>query len=87
MIQAGWDEERRYRREWRRDNDWEYAPDSGRRCRYQSGHPLQYCGKPTVAAMWRGRRRIRWFYCADHLYGRRIANGRIEWLIIVEEAT
>jgi hypothetical protein len=70
--------------EWRAEPDprWELlaAPDEVRRCRY--GRPS--CKAASVARLNRGRVGATewWHYCADHLYGRWILNGRlVQWVV------
>lgn len=53
------------------------------RCRANGGNGQKACGEPAVATIWRpiwrtsGRRKTAWDYCADHLYGRWIENGKV----------
>lgn len=73
---------------------WEVRPDPDwttdhprigvSRCRF--GSPTYgWCGQPTVAVLFRGRRRnFPYAYCADHLYGRWIEDGRVVWWCIRE---
>jgi hypothetical protein len=62
-------------RVWVEDRSWQLIDCPGKTCRFQG------CRNPAVAVL---RRKCRnglfrqWRYCADHLYGRRIANGRVE---------
>jgi hypothetical protein len=67
--------------------DWRIQ-DAGRsvayRCRAASGPGHRACGKPSVAALNRGRHtadrgRVQswWAYCAEHLYGRWIEDGHV----------
>jgi len=66
--------------------EFEWVPESylvfrvgdfgDRKCRFTVALYAQ-CGKPAVAAI---RRNTRWwYYCGDHLYGRRIRNGQVEF--------
>lgn len=55
-------------------------PDQSRLCRGDVG-----CEKHPVAKLNRSRRpgvEQWWFYCGDHLYGRRINNGVLETRIV-----
>jgi len=63
--------------EWVAENDdWKVGGD-GRRCR------MKGCGADAVAALRRKHRRsfsgfTWWYYCAAHLYGRRIVDGVVQ---------
>lgn len=49
--------------------------DERRPCRFGR---YGFCRQPSVAILWRGRRRQQpWHYCADHLYGRWIEAGKV----------
>lgn len=56
-----------------------------------SGGSTVTCPSKPVAALnrgrnWKGERRDSWwFYCKDHLYGRRIRDGRVENRILVRD--
>ena len=65
-------------RVWVQDRAW-HLPARKHRCSF----PL--CSETAVAVLRRRRRiassrfgRADYHYCGDHLYGRRIANGRVE---------
>lgn len=60
--------------------------DGPLRCRSGSGDTR--CHRPAVAMLDRARTprdRAWWAYCGDHLYGRRLVDGRIWQTIIVED--
>lgn len=66
---------------WRLATSWERT---ARRCRWTLASPRRACGQPSAAMLWRvlhrrgGRTSLQgWFYCVEHLYGRRIEDGRI----------
>lgn len=67
-----------YHVEWREsDASWRVADRAETylfKCRRRG------CSHPVVAVLNRihGKGTQRWFYCADHLYGRRINSGRVE---------
>jgi hypothetical protein len=61
------------------DTDWTPIAE-GKGCRQTNGMPGgTACGKPAVASLVRphGSSTRRWFYCADHLYGRHIHDGAV----------
>jgi hypothetical protein len=68
--------------------DKAWRVDSGRQCRMIGGHPRIRCAEPAVAAMNRGRRVYGrgvsdswWAYCADHMFGRWVEDGRVmHWI-------
>lgn len=76
-----------YTLEWVPDPEWELT-ETTRKCRGARG-----CDKPAVAAF---RRKHRggycnhrwWYYCADHMYGRKIEDGvvKCERLVKIEAA-
>lgn len=75
-----------YRREWARDDDWKIA-DLERKCR------MKGCQHQAVAALRRAHRSRYlnqplgfhwWYYCADHLYGRKIEDGVVKSNRLVE---
>lgn len=72
-----------FREEWRADYDWRLAGEMEkliRRCRRPG------CCRPPVAALTRrGKRPQTYLYCDWHLYGRRIAGGRVEMRCLVPE--
>jgi hypothetical protein len=70
------------KRVWVIDKQWTYAPDTNRQCRW-TGQYVQ-CGEPAVAFLPRGETKVRFYYCADHLYGRRIHNGQVEVSVLRE---
>jgi hypothetical protein len=60
---------------WHEAHDgWKAGAAAGRRCRYGAGPGHPACGKPAVATLNRGRP---WAYCAEHLYGRKLEDGRV----------
>jgi hypothetical protein len=72
-------------RVWVEDRSWR-VPSRATRCRREQ------CPNPPVADLLRwtvyqglGRRRTPWAYCADHLYGRRVEDGKV--LCEVEEGS
>ena len=66
------------------DSTWRVAQDEERLCRSMKrvfGHNF-YCKRPAVAALkrrGRGGQGTWWHYCEEHLYGRRIHEGRVEY--------
>ena len=60
--------------------DWEIG-GNGLPCRAGGGGTRPTCGQPAVARLWRsrGRGRVQWAYCAEHLYGRVLHDG-VLWL-------
>jgi len=77
---------RGWRREWVPDDslDWEVG-GNGRKCR------MKRCNDPAVAALARRHHRKSgltdfrwWYYCAAHLYGRKIEDGVVKVLRLVE---
>jgi hypothetical protein len=70
-----------YHTEWVEEDHWRlvHRGEEDRRCRWGAGYHHKACGKPAVAALDRGHGSGNWwFYCADHLYGRRIVDGEIQ---------
>jgi hypothetical protein len=68
---------------WSPDEDWRLATEEERKtmpCRRPG------CKRTPVAVLMRrafhkeGVRHVRWLYCDQHLYGRRISIGRVEVL-------
>lgn len=50
----------------------------GKTCRWRGSGAGHACGEPAVLQKLRGvRRRIWWFYCARHSYGRWIEGGKV----------
>lgn len=49
------------------------------------GHII--CRAPSVAALNRGSKRVQWWaYCAEHMYGKWIEDGRVwEWRLVANE--
>ena len=78
-----------YRLEWRAESDWKVGGE-GHNC-WMKG-----CPKSAEAALLRshrrggivrGNKRFQWFfYCPDHLYGRKIEDGVVKVQILVAEA-
>jgi hypothetical protein len=71
-----------YHREWCVDDGWKIGGE-GRRCRARG------CRELAAAALKRRDRRGRdgfvwWFYCALHLYGRKIEDGVVKVARLVE---
>ncbi len=66
-------------RMWVRDVRWRLG--SQKRCRWVVGTPYARCQNQAVAELIRGRGGW-WAYCGEHLYGRRIANGQVEWEVM-----
>ncbi len=60
---------------WVEDRGW-ILPSNQKKCRRSTRHP---CPNPPVADFVRKHLggHQRWGYCAEHLYGRRIVEGRI----------
>lgn len=65
---------------WVPDPAWTIG-GNGKTCRYGMGLHL-YCRAPAVASLKRGRTGRKWYYCADHLFGRRINGGVVEWEVV-----
>lgn len=66
------------------DTEWITPPTGAGRCRYTVGPGHRICGAAPVATLMRGFRPARpWDYCAEHLYGRWIEDGRVVgwWLV------
>jgi hypothetical protein len=71
-------------------SDWRL--ETNRQCRQMEGHHHR-CPNQAVAALNRGRRRHGkgsadswWAYCADHLFGRWIEDGRVMcWILVPAE--
>lgn len=62
---------------------WEVGNPLGYACRAGAGNGRKACGRPAVATAERGGRTRRWAYCADHLYGSWIEDGKVvNWLPI-----
>ena len=62
---------------WVEDRAWSLEETTGYPCSFPR------CTGPAVAVLARSRlttsrRTVRCHYCGNHLYGRRIANGRVE---------
>jgi hypothetical protein len=72
-----------FHEEWLEEPNWrlaDYAERVFKRCRRLG------CTHPPAAALRRGDKRLSWWlYCEHHLYGRRIANGRVEYRALVPE--
>lgn len=74
-----------YHYEWKQDPGWKYDPGQ-RLCRQVK------CLSEAVAALNRGIRTSTgrndswWYYCADHLYGRRIMDGKVMARYMVKNA-
>lgn len=60
------------------DDAWRIEP--GRPCRFGGNRP---CGRPSAASLERGtRRKQRWAYCQDHMFGRWIEDGKVmHWIL------
>ena len=74
---------------WERDYDWVVIPSGYllKRCRMIAGRPPVHCPNRAIAMFLRRDRRrgkTLWAYCGDHLYGRRIANGYVEFGVETE---
>ena len=78
--------------QWAPDPEWQWAPDPEwqvirmpQKCRYNSSGGK--CPNAAVAAYPRVRSgkayQPGWYFCADHLYGRRIRDGVVERLVMV----
>ena len=73
--------------EWSKESSEWVIASPGHRCEHQSGFGLKAtrCGRPAVAGLKRSRKTKRvWYYCEQHLYGRRIKNSRVEGLRIIK---
>lgn len=78
--------------EWRavEDPGWTLDPRviDGYACRGGAGGGGRGCGKPAEAALYRTafrggiRGRVPWRYCAEHLYGRWVEDGKVfMWVV------
>lgn len=54
----------------------------GRTCAASLAGLVHRCGKPAVATLRRAPNHV-WSYCPEHLYGRRLVDGRLECMIRV----
>ena len=61
---------------------WEAVPDTD--WRLQDGSPCRrgsprygYCGKPSVAALRRGKQNRWWAYCPEHMYNRWVEGEQV----------
>ena len=71
--------------EWQADPKWRLV-SSRAQCR-RMGDRKMVCPNTAVAELDRGVSRPRWYtYCAEHLYGRRIHEGVVEYQVLVEDA-
>ena len=76
-------------RVWVADPAWRFG-SNGKLCRaitrvkVQTGWGNRFCRTPAVAASRRGH--SWWYYCEEHLYGRRIMNGAVEWHILKDQS-
>jgi hypothetical protein len=64
--------------EWVADPEWKVGGD-GKKCR------MKGCKEPSVAALRRKHRGRLWYYCRDHLYGRKIEEGVVKFCRLVEK--
>lgn len=56
------------------------------RCRYTIGPGHKVCGAAPVATLFRGGKRQPWDYCAKHMYGRWVEDGRVmHWRRVKDE--
>lgn len=76
-----------YHYSWREDPLWKYEPGK-HRCRATG------CNGNAVAALNRGirtrsgeKRDSWWYYCPDHMYGRRIMHGKVKVRYLVPNAS
>jgi len=69
---------------WVPDDGWiALGADTTFQCRMIDGPLRRRCPNKAVAQLQRGRRNASWWaYCQDHLYGRRLKNGVVEWEIL-----
>lgn len=80
MVQTQWPPEG-YEEVWLEADKmkWQLGDFCGHKCRWiVNGHKA--CGTPAVARILRSNGW--WYYCADHLYGKRISAGRIEEAVL-----
>ena len=69
---------------------WRLA--EGKHCRWGAGYRKRACGRPCAAQMARTQYRkgrtitVWWAYCADHLYGRWIEDGKVMCWILREKS-
>lgn len=63
------------------DESWHLAADEGRKCR-QSRCPNAAVAKFKRHHSYGPRRWQWWHYCAEHLYGRWIENGRVMHYVV-----
>jgi hypothetical protein len=78
-----------YERVWVRDDQWVVLAEherAGRYCRWGAKPGRAACSRPAIALLRRrhGAGHRWWAYCAEHLYGRRIRDGRVEIDILRE---
>lgn len=70
--------------------DWISPPVGAGRCRFMEGRKM--CGDPADATLMRrhhskfGTRQVPWDYCARHLYGRWMENGKVLGWRLVEDS-
>lgn len=73
---------------------YEWVDDEGSRVATAEEHTQRKCrrprcgGKPVMAFLrprYGSARRYWWLYCADHLYGRRIENGVVQYRRLVPD--
>ncbi len=75
-------------RVWVADPAWvALSKNTTLRCRMTQGSAHARCPNLAIAQLRRGYRQVRWWaYCGHHLYGRRLSNGVVEWLVYKEDA-
>lgn len=67
--------------------DWLTPAIGAGRCRWGASPKTKACGQPAVATLMRGFPGKPWDYCAEHLYGRWIEDGKVMgWRLVADEA-
>lgn len=70
------------------EQKWITPPVGKGKCRFTVGH-YQTCGKPAVVTLMRrhGKGDAPWDYCAEHMYGRWVEDGKVMgWRLVKDEA-
>lgn len=89
--EPSWTAPEGFHHEPRVDNQWRLT--TGKRCRSGSSRYVKACGAPAVAEFNRGRSDKRlhartdswWAYCAEHMFGRWVEDGRVMCWIAVKD--
>lgn len=75
------------------DSDWITPPIGAGRCRGNAGSGHRACGAPAVVTLMRRRSwrngysgQTPWDYCAEHMYGRWIEDGKVmHWRLVKDD--